>query len=129
MSQTERAQLGSVPALHVGTLVRAIDIIAVPHEISHLFVEFWNAATITIHDDAQMLGPLPNRQIRIKRGMPVTGRLYQQYKALIILFLDCLQALQNSSPVNLLASHRLPPFGSEYRSLQRCRYKLFNITA
>jgi hypothetical protein len=114
----------SVPALHVWALVRAVHVIAIAHEVSHRFVEFWNAATITIHNDTQALGPAPDRQIGIKCGMPVAGGLYQKYEAVIILVLDCLQASQNSSPINLFASHRLPPFRSECLHSQRCRYKL-----
>lgn len=55
-----------VSALHVGTLIRAVHIIPVPQEISHSFIEFRNAATITVHDDTQALGHAPNWQVRIK---------------------------------------------------------------
>lgn len=79
-----------MPALYVGALVRAVHVTAVAQEISHRFVEFWNAATITVHDDTQALGSTPDRQIGIKCGMPVAGGLYQKYETVVILVLDCL---------------------------------------
>jgi hypothetical protein len=43
---------GSVPALYEGALIGAIHIAGVPQKISHRFIEFRNAATIAVHDDA-----------------------------------------------------------------------------
>ena len=48
--------LWSVSAFHEGPFVRAVYVIAVPHEVSHRFVKLRHTATITVHDNAQVLG-------------------------------------------------------------------------
>jgi hypothetical protein len=109
---------GSVPTLYKGAPIGTIHIISIPQEISHRFLEFRNAATIAVHDDTQPLGVLPNRQIWIKCGMPISGCLYQKHKAVVVLFFDCLKAAQNGSSINLLTPHRLSPLRSECHIFQ-----------
>jgi hypothetical protein len=109
---------GSMPALYEGAPIGTIHIISIPQEISHRFLEFRNAATIAVHDDTQPLGVLPNRQIWIECGMPIAGGLYQKYKAVVVLFFDCLEAAQDGSSINLFTPHRLSPLRSECHIFQ-----------
>lgn len=110
-----------MPTLYEGAPIGTIHIIGIPQKISHHFVEFRNAATVAVHDDAQPLSVLPDRQIGIKGGMPITGRLYQKYKAVVVLFFDCLEAAQNGGSINLLSPHRLSPLRSECAHFPSCR--------
>ena len=49
-----------VPALYKRTLVRTIDVIPVPEEITHRLLKFWDATTITVNDDTQTLSQAPH---------------------------------------------------------------------
>src|ERR1700710_640087 len=75
---------------HEGTLVRAVHIVPVSHEITHCFIEFWNTATITVHDDPHALSHGPHGQIGVEYNIPVTSCLHEEHKAVIIVVFDCL---------------------------------------
>ena len=97
-----------VSALHEGMLVRAVHVVSVTHKISHCFIELYNAAMVTVHDNSHTLGHAPNWQIGIKRHVPVASRLHEKHKTVVIIVLDRLQVSQNGHPINLLAPHQSP---------------------
>ncbi|PZS39969.1 MAG: hypothetical protein DLM62_05395 [Pseudonocardiales bacterium] len=78
----------SVSALHEGTLVRAVHVVSVSHEVAHCFIEFWDTATITVHDDPHALSHRPDGQIWIEYDISVTSCLHEEYKAVVIVFFD-----------------------------------------